>query len=88
MPPAAVSVGTGVSLLPVGVRCRCSKSVPKMDLIEGKRVLLRAKADAPNWCKAMESIVKHVRGGKSSAAYEARGRVFESPRAYQTFALE
>ena len=36
----------------------------------------------------METIGIDVKNGKRSVCYEARGRVFESPRAYQTFVVE
>jgi hypothetical protein len=33
-----------------------TKNVPKVVEIEGKRLLLRAKAEAPNWCKTMKRM--------------------------------
>ena len=43
----------------------CSKSVPKVDVLDSKRVALRAKVDAPNSCKLMGNkgqLRNHVNG--------------------------
>jgi hypothetical protein len=49
----------------------------------GKGVRLRAKAEAPNWCKTMERKAMNERNGKGAGASGAKGRRFESCQAYQ-----
>jgi len=68
-------------LLPFWYR---SKTVPKVYVIGSKGAILRAKAVSPNWCKTMGKRDLYEGGCVDGTAYEARGREFESLRAYHS----
>jgi hypothetical protein len=58
-----------------------TKNVLKMDKLRAKGLVSERK-QSPLVAGNNGKHVRYRRGGRRRAAYEARGRVFESPRAY------